>query len=417
MPVEIDAALKPFEGEAAEALGRLRSAFTAVLTALAAQGKPVRGAADLRRALNIDNKLCWQVVRVANALAPMEAGPHVPTPAGFRQLCAAATKCAVSTQVVEEVRRASELFEAMVTVHAGDRGTFDAMVAPFADPGDVISIAHRRAAFRASSHILGADAEAYILCNVVQTGEDPSTVDRAFINGFVGLRRLRTDVPLIVARLGSTNYRGEVYDRSVRSPLDPEASPAIGFGLMRRYCSEAVPTPHEFKSEPEGFVYTELPSTPIGNRGSMNCMLGCIERRTMPRFGVDGKGGKSGWSPRLRIPCRSLLLDFIVRDGTFGEPFEPQLHVHGDYIGSWRPGSVMRDRDCLPMRGELTLMGRGSDGLSTPLFPRYTEMVNEAFAALSSPASEFRAYRYAFEYPVTPSTVVIEFDAPRTPPE
>ena len=67
-----------FTVEVAQVLGRLRSTFADILAAVPG---PVSNPTDLHRTLRTDMKLSWQVFKVATAIDPLAAGPHVPTPA------------------------------------------------------------------------------------------------------------------------------------------------------------------------------------------------------------------------------------------------------------------------------------------------------------------------------------------------
>jgi hypothetical protein len=55
-------------------------------------------------------------------------------------------------------------------------------------------------------------------------------------------------------------------------------------------------------------------------------------------------------------------------------------------------------------------LGRGTDVMDTPEAPRHGEMMGYALGRLGWDAGKFEVYRCLIEYPVMPSSVVVQFD-------
>jgi hypothetical protein len=196
-----------FETEAAKVLQRLRAALSEVVNGVPGpKAKP----AELQRSLGIDFKLSWRVLKVLSAPGPLAAGPHVPGPGALRTFFHAATKAGVNEQLVGAARLAAADFDGLVASHAGDRTVFDSMISALAESEDArqITMQHRRAAFRAQSHILGLQSHVQLKCVVVQPAQDPNRVDLVRITGLLSLRHLRPNAPLAVPRISLVNDDG-----------------------------------------------------------------------------------------------------------------------------------------------------------------------------------------------------------------
>jgi len=408
-------AMRPFEEDAAEVLGRLRSSFSGLLASL---GKPVRGAADLRRVLGIDNKLCWQIVRVANAREAMEVGPHVPTRAGLKSLCAAAGRKGVPKKWIEEIDRTGKAFDELVAAHAGDRVTFDSMIAPYADQENVISVAHRRAAYRANSHILGMQAETQIKCVIFQPNADePAKMDAAIIRGYQRLRQLRINASLVLSHMcvGNENEKkGDLKKGDFSYELlDPEAASEYGVSALRKYCSEPLNVRHS--EEADGIVMSELVPLGVGNRGAVNYFEGNVIRNIGPRYRTAEELVSQG-NTSLQIPCQVYLHDYLVRRDVYqeGEAW-PEFAMYAESPTAESIRSHRRDRDRLPMGDEMIKLGHGLSVMHTPLFSRYIEMLEDVFGHLGWDAEQFEVYRCVVEYPVVPSVASMQCALPPSP--
>jgi hypothetical protein len=132
-----------FEAESRETLVRLRSVLAEFLASLSGR---VAKTADLRKALKLDHKLSWKIIRIATASDPLAEAIHVPSPANFKTLLKAAAKYKVPVNHVNSLARIAAEFDELVARHAGDRATFDSMVITYGDEDGAISPAYRKMA-------------------------------------------------------------------------------------------------------------------------------------------------------------------------------------------------------------------------------------------------------------------------------
>ena len=69
----------------------------------------------------------------------------------------------------------------------------------------------------------------------------------------------------------------------------------------------------------------------------------------------------------------------------------------------------------MALRESIVYLGKGPSVLHTPEVPRYAEMVQYALDRSGWNASNFDVYRCRVEYPVMPSSVVVQFELPLKP--
>lgn len=396
-----------FEEAAVRSLGGLRNAFAELIAAVPGD---ISKAADLHRALKIDMKLCWKVFKVATASNPLAAGPHVPGPVNMNAFLKAAAKRGVPAGFIHAAEDAAADFDRLVVAHAGDRATFDSMISAFASAEDAgqITLHNKRSAFRGNRHIWGVEAKTHLKCCLLQPAVDPRMVDIALIEGFVKLRQLRQDAPLIVSRVGTYDDDGTVR-RVNREPVDRDGETPHGIALLREFCSKPLP---QFRSvdASAGFIHTELVSNGLGNRGAITCFESHVTRSAVPRY-RDENNRFGAYCVSVHMPCEVLILDVLAPDGTFAAS-APVVEVCGERPNEAATPAQPKRRDRLPLHESVVYLGKGPSVLHTPDVPRYAEMARYAFDRLGWDGERFDVYRCRMEYPIMPSTVGVRFELP-----
>lgn len=405
---------RPFEGEAAGVMQRLRETMSAVIESIPASGTgEIRRAADLQRALGIRNSLAWQVYRLAHAPDPLIEASSVPGRAAMKSFLEAASSRGVERRQVQAASAAMKEFHELVETHAGDRRTFDSMVSGLTAAGSQqVDFTSKRAAFRANSHIWGVQAKTRLACYLYHPAADaPDRIDAAGIRGLHRLRRLRRNAPWVVSRFGASDNDGVTRRTVVCEPLDPMGKAGHGVALLRDFCSRPLPT-FRTVSAALGVTSVEIEGESVGNMSAVTCFIGDVARAVLGRY-QDENNRYQASQALIRTPCETLIQDVLVYDGTFGE-ISPQVMVYGDH----RSGdAVSGDRACdlLALRETVDYLGRGPSVLRTPALPRYPEMVQYALDRLGWDGRRFDVYRCRVEYPVMPSSVVVRFDLPKPP--
>jgi hypothetical protein len=400
-----------FESEAARVLKQLRTALLEVVNAVPGpKAKP----AELQRSLSIDFKLSWRVLKVLSAHGPLAAGPHVPGPGAVRTFLSAAKKAGVNHRLVNAARLAAADFDNLVASHAGDRMVFDSMISALAETQDArqITMQHRRAAFRAQSHILGLQSHVQLKCVIVQPAQDPNRVDLVRITGLLSLRQLRPNAPLIVPRISLVNDDGGSLRDGIREPLDPDAGLVDGVALLRDFCSQPPPRflPGPSELDPE---FGELVSQGLGRGAAITFFGGHLVRSAVPRYREDGNPIGANFV-RVRIPSEVLFIDLLIREDTYG-PLAPFSRARAEHFGELPHLRVLDEAQELEPREPVARLGKGCSVLYTPDVPGYADLGRYVFQRLGADPERFDVYRLRVEYPLLPSTVAMAFELPEAP--
>jgi hypothetical protein len=399
-----------FEADAARVLQRLRSALAEVVSSLPGH---VSRPAELRRALKIDMNLSSKVFKVVNASGSMAAGPHVPGLSALRTFLTAARKAGVDERRIEQATETAVDFDRLVTSHAGDRPAFDSMVSSLAgaEDGAQVTLQHRRLAFRGQRHIFGAHARVQFKCVIAQPGTGPAGVDYAQVKGVLALRRLRSDAPLIVSRVCATDDEGKVCE-VVREPIDPQADHPHGLALLRDFCSQPLPQ-HQTVQIAPGNLHSQLLGSGVGNKKALDYVEGHVVRAALPAY-RDEVHRVVGNVAQIRIPCEVLLVDLLVREDTY-KHVDPVVYACSDHMGELPSPGESAPWQRLELSETVAHLGKGPGVLYDAEFPRYSELGRYVFDRLGWDGDRFDVYRCRVEYPVLPSSVVMEFELPEQP--
>lgn len=396
-----------FEQLAPRIIQQLRSSLSAVIEAASSAG-PIRKATDLERSLKLPTTLAWKVFTVAQAEAPLANVGNIPGPEAMNRFFAAAARHGVPDHLLVAARSAFAAFEDLVKVHAETRAALDSMISGLGHEGsNRIDLQHKRAAFKAYSHIWGVQARTQLSCFIFRPSRgDPSRLDFIGIRGLIGLWRLRRDVSWVISSARVSDDDGRIRRPATIRPIDEPDPQSPGVSVLREFCSHPIP---EFRSVPteSGFINTLLEPTTIGARSEVTCLLADTACEAMARY-RDEHNQEHGTQSYVRTPSGVLIHDVMFPPGTFA-PTEPRVFVYGDQRGV-DPAAPGRECDLLALRESVVHLGRGVAVLRTPDVPRYPEMVRYAFERTGWDGDQFDVYRCRVEYPVMPSSVVVQFD-------
>ncbi len=402
------AALTPidFQTDARRSLGQLVSASAAFIGQL--DQRPQKPA-DVVRTLGLDRKLGWQFFRIATASDPMLAGTHLLSPASVRRLLDAAEDVGVESHVRNRLLQAFEECEMLVQRHAVDRASFALMAASTADTveTEIVSIADRRAAYRAQSHILGMTALSTFKTFLFHPGDPECPFgDVISLRGTSHLVPLRPQLrwPITSAGLISDDHP-DLNNGSLLRPL-PGCQTKNGISIIEPFCSQPLPT-IEHHTEEDGSFRSDLVLEGIGRTHATTVVLGYQSPNTLQRHPSRGNNLILANFP-VRIPCEYCCLDVLVhRELNWHNPFQPQI-----FSDSFEPGAPTfeRSRDLLPFHGNVS---RGTATRITAVQPpieKYQELLNWACSSVGWDLSDFLATRVVIEYPVMPSTLSAQME-------
>ena len=384
---------RQFDEAAARCVEEVGALFREVVGAL--PPPTARNASEFQRVTGLDMKLCWKVFRVVGSRDPLGAARFVPGPANMRTLLERARAMGVGEELLGRLETASARFERVVAEHAGDRQTFDSMASAFADPESESkeTLRQRRAAFQASSHIWGVQADAMVMAMIQRPGEkDPRTLDEIGLRAEYGVRRLRTSpVPIYEQSLAVRDKDGHEYSTGHRRSLTGDGA---GVGLIPEFCSKPIPEV-VVRQGPDGRSNAVVMHSALGMTAAVDLVVGFGLRGLTPRYpGVE----THGWAiAHLTKPYRAVIIDMILEEGTLSRPPRPFGFMSTKNTMMVRPeelwtGSLLTDGE--PVRH----LGVGLRGLAAPEAPRYERLVSWAIEREVGPFA-FRGAASAWSTP------------------
>lgn len=385
---------------------RLRAVQAALTDLLAGAGVRDARPTEVGRRLGLDKTLAWKISRFVESADPVRAFRHMPGTGGVEIVLRAAGESGLDGAVVERVRRSESELRALIRHHAGDRRTFEAMLAG-ERAGPRGELDERRSYFRTGSALWGVRARMQFLMLALRPSEQrPGFLDALQVSGLVDFERLRADTPWIVRRLRAHSDSGAEVFRMRREPLVAERAARALPPLFDRYCSEPLPELRQFERA-NGWVYDELAPGRIGREGAVTVVLGERYIGAVPmEQSEDNREGS--YSLTVRTPAECVLFDLLLhRDLThFGEP---RCVVHG-LLEDRPPESGPRAGASAP--DPVRPVGLGSPAVvQTHRLATYAAMVDDALDLSGfGLRADFRGYRSEFEFPVFPCDIKMLVD-------
>lgn len=394
------------DGFVEAAAGRLRAAQAAMTELLHEAGLAGAKPTLIGRRLGVDKTLAWKIARFVEDPELVGAARHMPGSAGVEIVLKAASAHGVGEPRVRAVREADERLREFVRRHAGDRRSFEAMLAK-GGRDDKIEFEERKALYKSGSAIWGVRARVQMLMLALRPSQrTEGMIDVLQLSGMFDFERLREDMPWIIRRLTNTTDGGSQETAFVREPLDPSGSPGGGLALVPRFCSEPMPEINQFRAS-DGTVYDELAAGPVGRHGAVSFVAGEIYRAAIPL--AWSEGNREGRYPlTIRTPVESVLFDLLLHEDLrhFGDA---EMSVHG--LLEDRPGAGLSHNAPLYPAEPAQRLGSGPV-LQTVRVGGYAEMVREAFGMASwGELGSYRGYRADVEFPPAPSYVVLRCPA------
>lgn len=392
------------------AASRLRAAQAAMIDLLAEAGVGGARPTELGRQLGLDKTLAWRVARFVEEADPLRAARHFPGGGGVEIVLRAVEQQGVDATRLEAVRVADRNLRDFVRQHAGDRRSFEAMLARGRrDPR--VESDERRELFRAGSVVWGVRAQAQMLTLLLRPCESvDGMLDILQVGGLVALERLRPDLPWIVRRFRVSDDAERQGQFVRRSPLDPDNVTPGGMPLIPRFCSRPLPELRRFHGA-DGWAFDELVPGPVGREGLVTCISGERYHAAVPfRWSEDNTSGT--YRLIVRTPVQHVLFDLYLHE-SLRHWGEPTMRI--DNLLEDRPRTEMSAPSASPIFAPAPAVRLGTPPrVQSPRYVDHASIVQWAVERAGWKAlEEFRGYRAEFEYPPPPCE--LELSCPIAP--
>ncbi|GMV24544.1 MAG: hypothetical protein AMXMBFR58_05750 [Phycisphaerae bacterium] len=398
-----------FDAKAQHALRRVRVAIADLIAPLT--GKRTVKTADLVEMLGLDTRLAWKLTKILDDDDALTAVRYLPGRRAVRLLLKAAARRGAPRAALDELEEAFDALDELVQREAGDRKSFGMMVSNRARAlRDDAALEHRKGAFDHNGFIWGVQAKLQVHTYFMRQSQDGEHLDAAIVRGFVGLRRVRPNVPWRVSRFVSIDDTNQVRGQFERSPIDPSGVHNC-VPLLREYCSPEIP-PVQRAIGPMDAVDYVLGQGEVGNTQSVTCLIGELIRNTDPCYPDEHHRGLGTKAP-LRTPCQAVVFDLYLHRPFFGK-VSPTCRLVSDlFVESVGVGYT--DTDHLPLTETIDALGPAAVAPPVVEMPGYSTMMQSCFRRLGWEAAEFDCYRITMPYPPMPSALLVDCDLPRRP--
>ena len=352
---------------------------------------------EVSRKFGLDKTLTWRIARTLSAENSLDAVLFMPRRPSITILTQALLRAGAPPANLARVVDECDRLESFIEKQAGDRDTFEIMIAGQAlREGTKRLEQFRKEGFSAAAATWGVSARMHLATRLVMPGAKPGRVDLVTICGFLGFRRLRSNLPWTIASVTD-------WDSTEGDALSPEPLPCCsqqGAPLLPLDTTEPVSIRTVHEGRKTRFV---LQPGRIGVAAATDVLLGWINADTASQFANHpGEQGEHGVF--VNTPAESIVHDLLIHnDLAFAKPHEAA--AYGMLAGGPGYPSPDAEESRLPVPTPITDLGR-ADMLHLAGFPLYLGTLKSAAESLGQPLSRFRAYRMIASYPPVPSLFV-----------
>lgn len=348
------------------------------------------------------------VSRTLNAIAsedPLVTMQRVPGPETLRAIVKSAGKAGAPAKHVAAALRAIDRFGILIRGKHGTRSALNAAIcanAPSMQRRQELE--SRQRVFQGMRELRGVEAEAWLSASiVVPDRDDASRLTVLMLQGFVALRRLRLDVPVIFDFLAV----GEP-GAAPRSVMDV---PPGSIGLEDLYAHS--PAPLEL-TEVGGQKAYRLAQDQLGKH-AVSDMLSVVHMpRCVPRY-ASAERRLLGPFALPKTPVRSLVFDILLAEDV-ADGSAPELLVFspGPRAGL-NVNERVRDIDRVEVPERVEVLPPAPGRFDLPEVPNYRKILGRLAVPLGHDVDALRLHRVKVPYPLFGYEFVSTFRLPAAP--
>lgn len=354
--------------------------------------------------LGVSRVLLSRTLTAIQESSPLETLHRLPGPETLRGLVQAAQECGAPASRVNPALRSIDRFERLIRDTFGTRGALNAAICSTRP-----SMARRHEyenrfrVFKGMRELRGAQAQTWLSVTLFDLDPgDPTKLCATIIQGFLGLRRLRLDVPIVftVEALGNPT--------PTEGALPP---PTGGLGLEDFFLNPPAPLIEERLGEQRRF---RLDSEALGKR-SLTDMLAVARIPLWRSRWLNRERPLSGSFAVTTTPAKHLHCDVLAPPGILGDA-PPELFAYLPTAhGAANPNDRSRDIDRMEMPERAERVEGGLERFDVSEVPNYRQMLERLVAGTGHDLSSMRVHRLRIPYPLFGATFVNSFSLPAEP--
>ncbi|MFZ9882043.1 MAG: hypothetical protein ACO3QC_11645 [Phycisphaerales bacterium] len=388
MPALRNALRKPPRAAAApladvEEVGRaLAHALEQVVSAPATRA---HGASALSVRLKFSRVLISRILNALKNEEPLETLQLLPGPESLRTFVHGMGRLGVAAARVKAALEAIERFDALIRVGFGTRGKFNAAICSHAPSmRSRQELTSRQRVFAGMRELRGGEAETWLATHMLAPDrDDPSKLNARILQGFIGLRQLRTDTTVYFDFMPS------------EEPSGAHSAAADGSGLEEFY---ANPPARIETTEVDGRKVSRLAPGQIGKEFLCDMLSLTRIAGAMPRL-ARSPGRRTGSFALIKTPVKLLHLDIIL-PAELTDGSAPELFV---FAPGPRSCTNVNDRiddlDRVDVSERIEVLDSGPERFEVPAVPNYRRMLEKMAGELGQDLDAMRVLRLSVAYP------------------
>jgi len=386
-------------------LGGYETLRIALIELYASVGADPGNPQEAARRFNVNKTLTWTISKVMGNSDPLIMLPSVPGESALNGFLRAMQDVGARKGAVERVRAAAAELHQMVELQVGDRSTLELIVDGM-EPGrgDQLALS-RKLAFRGNSGLWGVQARTRLHSVLLAPNRvAPDRIDMAVVRGYIGLRRLRSDVSWPIFQIRQWGAVGDAMAAPWR-PLDESVSGQGGLPLLREF-STACASDFETKQTAQGADYLLAPGR-IGNAGATDCFLGDFGIAAAGKYQTeDDTTGEFGAT--ISAPTERLVFDLLA-DEQLDFVLKPEVRAFAGVFMHRSEESAPEGMLPIPVPQSVVPLPGRPPVVATPAVPRYPEIVGYVQDRMQWNIGQFRGCRFEFLHPPLGSTILLRF--------
>jgi hypothetical protein len=367
---------------------------------------------DVARRFRVNKTLTWNVSRVITGGDSLATISGIPGSSALRGLLTAFEQSGARPQSLERVRVAAKRLDDTVAEHVGDRATLELVIDGIGPArADHLELS-RKLTFRGNSGLWGVQAKTRLMTAfLAPNADDPGRLDMAIVRGYLGLRRLRSEVRWPIFQLTGWGDDEELKSTARWEPIEPSGSGSSALPLMRGFSNVTAEQVEEAKTA-DGWNYVLAPG-PIGNAGSVDCFVGDCLKAAAPRYRA-GNDTIGELGATISAPTERLIFDLLVHE-SLDFALTPRVQVYGGALAAWADHGARDEMLQIPVFNDVARLPGRPPVVATPYVPRYSEVVQSVCDRMQWTLDRFRGCRFELSYPPMGSTVFLQFPLPESP--